>query len=226
MDLPVRASPPPPEYISSSASISAHQRSNRVLPKRGGQAPAETGFAHPTIFMNVPRGASHDLSHHGRDKAKQDKIRQINRFQTPSETCAWSVSFLRRRRDHFGDVPIGDDPNSTRTKKMPGSFEPGRREHARLTVRASARHITPRQPRPIADLSPIDRRSFRQRSPLRARRYSNGPPPSRGEHLTNRATNRGPRHDAKSRPESRNQIHLPSLHLFYVPIKAVVRARW
>lgn len=40
---------------------------------------ANEGSNRSYAFMNVPEG-HHDLSHHGRDKAKQDKIRQINRF--------------------------------------------------------------------------------------------------------------------------------------------------
>ena len=40
---------------------------------------ANEGSNRSYAFMNVPDG-HHDLSHHGGDKGKQDKIRQINRF--------------------------------------------------------------------------------------------------------------------------------------------------
>jgi hypothetical protein len=40
---------------------------------------ANEGSNRPYPFIGVPDG-HHDLSHHGNDKAKQEKIRQINRF--------------------------------------------------------------------------------------------------------------------------------------------------
>ncbi|MFM9067367.1 MAG: DUF1552 domain-containing protein [Planctomycetota bacterium] len=40
---------------------------------------ANEGSNRSYAFMNVPEG-HHDLSHHGRDKGKQEKISQINRF--------------------------------------------------------------------------------------------------------------------------------------------------
>jgi hypothetical protein len=42
---------------------------------------ANEGSNRSYAAINVPEG-HHDLSHHGRDKAKQEKIRQINRFHT------------------------------------------------------------------------------------------------------------------------------------------------
>ncbi|HND56723.1 MAG TPA: DUF1552 domain-containing protein, partial [Pirellulaceae bacterium] len=44
-------------------------------------------------FINVPEG-HHDLSHHGGDKAKQEKIQQINRFHTTQ-----LAYFLRRLKE-------------------------------------------------------------------------------------------------------------------------------
>ncbi len=42
---------------------------------------ANEGSNRPYPFINVPEG-HHDLSHHGNDPAKKDKIRQINQFHT------------------------------------------------------------------------------------------------------------------------------------------------
>lgn len=51
---------------------------------------ANEGSNRSYAFMNVPEG-HHDLSHHGGDKAKQEKIRLINRFHTTQ-----LAYFLRR----------------------------------------------------------------------------------------------------------------------------------
>ena len=54
---------------------------------------ANEGSNRSYAFINVPEG-HHDLSHHGGDKAKQEKIQQINRFHTTQ-----LAYFLRRLKE-------------------------------------------------------------------------------------------------------------------------------
>lgn len=54
---------------------------------------ANEGSNRSYAFMNVPEG-HHDLSHHGRDKGKQEKIRQINRFHVTQ-----LAYFLKKMKD-------------------------------------------------------------------------------------------------------------------------------
>lgn len=62
---------------------------------------ANEGSNRSYAFMNVPEG-HHDLSHHGRDKAKQDKIKQINRFHVTQ--LAYFLKKLKETKEGDGNL--------------------------------------------------------------------------------------------------------------------------
>ena len=101
---------------------------------------ANEGSNRSYAFMNVPEG-HHDLSHHGNDKAKQDKIRQINRFHVTQ--LAYFLAKLKSVKEGSGTLldrcmivygsGIGDG-NAHNHDNLPvllagrggGALEPGR----------------------------------------------------------------------------------------------------
>ncbi|MFO0903803.1 MAG: DUF1552 domain-containing protein [Pirellulales bacterium] len=101
---------------------------------------ANEGSNRSYAFMNVPEG-HHDLSHHGGDKAKQDKIRQINRFHVTQ--LAYFLAKLKSVKEGAGSLldrcmivygsGIGDG-NAHNHDNLPvliagrggGTLEPGR----------------------------------------------------------------------------------------------------
>jgi hypothetical protein len=101
---------------------------------------ANEGSNRSYAFMNVPEG-HHDLSHHGNDKSKQEKIRQINRFHVTQ--LAYFLKKLKSIREGEGTLldrcmivygsGIGDG-NAHNHDNLPillagkggGSLQPGR----------------------------------------------------------------------------------------------------
>ncbi|MFO0868062.1 MAG: DUF1552 domain-containing protein [Pirellulales bacterium] len=104
---------------------------------------ANEGSNRSYAFINVPEG-HHDLSHHGGDKAKHEKIRQINRFHVTQ--LAYFLQKLKATRE--GDSNLLDrsmiiygsgigDGNAHNHDNLPvliagrggGSLHPGRHVH-------------------------------------------------------------------------------------------------